>query len=106
MSKDFLSRLFTGMPDASAFPLAFPRMQLTPGDLAAIKARRIVGAAVRLGQVCALAYGVVYTAQRGGVSGLIVGIILAWLVGLAMPHLPASVCDKITRYLADEAGPE
>lgn len=106
MSKDFISRMLTGMPDASAFPLAFPRMQLSPGDLAAIKARRIIGAAVRLGQACALVYGVAYTVQRGGISGLIVGVILAWLIGLAKPHLPPSVCDKIERYLADEAGPE
>lgn len=100
-----LSIISTGLPPASAFPAAFPHLELTTGDLAAIRNCRIIGALVRASQLAALVYGVVYAVQHGGTSGPIVGVLLAWFLGLAMPKLPATLSDKISGYLAREAGP-
>lgn len=106
MKSLILSKLVTGMPPPSAMPAAFPGLQLTKGDLAAMRSQRWIAGLVRAGQLACLAYGVVYTVRHGGASGLVVGILLAWLIGLAMPMLPASVSAKITAYLAAESGPQ
>lgn len=106
MKNLILSKLVTGIPPASAMPAAFPGLQLTDGDLAAMRSQRWIAGAVRAGQVACLVYGLVYTVRHGGASGLVVGVLLAWFIGLAMPMLPASVSAKITAYLAAESGPE
>lgn len=97
-----LSIITTGLPPASAFPVAFPRLELTPGDLAAVRNCRIIGALVRACQLAALVYGVAYAVKHGGASGPVVGVLLAWFLGLAMPKLPVSVSDKIAVYIARE----
>lgn len=97
MTKSVIA-LFTGLPGALEITNAFPGLEFTDGERAAIRGVRIMAGLVRLVQTCAVFYGIDQYITGDGLPGLIIGLIIAWCIGFAKPKLPWQVSEKIRDY--------
>ncbi|MNQ25016.1 hypothetical protein D3C85_382280 [compost metagenome] len=97
----FLAQLF-GAPSVKLYAVAFPGLELTDSEKAAIRHMQTLLILVRLIQVACLAYGAWHLWANKSFMGLLIGLAGMALIGTARPTMPASISAKIAAYLAAE----
>ncbi len=97
----FLAQLFA-CPSVKLYAVAFPGLELTDSEKAAIRHMQTLIILVRLIQAACLAYGAWCLWADRSLMGLVIGFAGFALIGTARPTMPASISAKITAYLAAE----